>query len=504
MIVVNETGDSVGGSGNSYFTKPPALSPVTKARSVDINKLADAVDAAFDKIPDQLEVKKGTVNFAVDVGTVENAYAVTMNAAIVSYTDGFMVRMRPTRANTGACSINVNGLGAIAIKRDNGTDMLAGDIGIDMPVSLTYVAASNTFVSGVVVKSQVAQVAAQSAAAVSSATTAAGAASAATEAAALAVARSSMAATVGLRNVIINGCMRVAQRPAVAGQAGYTNIDRWFLNSAGATVSMSQATVAGIAGPGYATVMRVSGAVGNTDSNVLQRIESVNCRHMAGQFVTVAYWYYQDSGVTKNIVTSFAYPNSADNFGTLTPGASSTTAIPNATWTKVKFTTQLSVLAANGISLGLGEGFGAVGAGKIYQIGDVQLELGLIDTPIERRPIGIEMALCQRYFQRLNYVRPSFVTYAANGDTRGWLPYIAPMRVTPSLTFATTQLNLVGVGDVSAVINVAVQIIAGVCEAHGFGISVTPASSQAQLAPAGAVVAWATSDSLSLTASAEI
>jgi len=41
-------------------------------------------------------------------------------------------------------------------------------------------------------------------------------------------------------------------------------------------------------------------------------------------------------------------------------------------------------------------------------IQDVQLELGSIATPFERRPIGTELALCQRYYQ--NIVTPNSTT----------------------------------------------------------------------------------------------
>jgi hypothetical protein len=35
-----------------------------------------------------------------------------------------------------------------------------------------------------------------------------------------------------------------------------------------------------------------------------------------------------------------------------------------------------------------------------YDVADVQLEEGSVATPFERRPIGVELALCQRYYQK--------------------------------------------------------------------------------------------------------
>src|SRR5438874_7261581 len=60
----------------------------------------------------------------------------------------------------------------------------------------------------------------------------------------------------GFRNRIINGCMRVAQRPVAAG-GGYQNVDRWFLNTAGSNLTMSQFGGQNMLGPAFSTVMTV-------------------------------------------------------------------------------------------------------------------------------------------------------------------------------------------------------------------------------------------------------
>jgi len=57
-----------------------------------------------------------------------NAYAVTLNPTPAAYIDGMAVAVKINVANTSTSTINVNGLGAKAIKKANGTDVGAGNL----------------------------------------------------------------------------------------------------------------------------------------------------------------------------------------------------------------------------------------------------------------------------------------------------------------------------------------------------------------------------------------
>lgn len=154
---------------NDYFTKPAELAPVTKARSVDFNNLATLILNGFDKLPTELALKSGTVNYAVDTGNVANAYVATLASKITAYADGLEVKLRPTRDNGGACTLNVNGLGAIPIKRIDGTDPGAKDILANGPIVLRYSSANNAFYLPPAVYSHVIAAAASATAAAASA-----------------------------------------------------------------------------------------------------------------------------------------------------------------------------------------------------------------------------------------------------------------------------------------------------------------------------------------------
>jgi hypothetical protein len=170
---------------NQYFTSPSALAAGTKARAADVNAITQAVNSAFDKLPGEAAIKGGTINYAANTSTTNNAYAVTLDAKITStgLFDGLEVKMLPTRANTGACTLNVNGLGAIAIKRADGTDPQAGDIVAGCPIPLTYQLGTNVFMLPPVLQSQVTQASSAVAAAAASAAAAAGSATDAANAA---------------------------------------------------------------------------------------------------------------------------------------------------------------------------------------------------------------------------------------------------------------------------------------------------------------------------------
>jgi hypothetical protein len=70
--------------------------------------------------------------------TGNDTYVVTLSPAPTSYTAGMTIRFKPDTANTGACSLNVNGLGAIAIKKKMNVDLDTNDILAGQMVEVIY------------------------------------------------------------------------------------------------------------------------------------------------------------------------------------------------------------------------------------------------------------------------------------------------------------------------------------------------------------------------------
>lgn len=63
----------------------------------------------------------------------------------------------------------------------------------------------------------------------------------------------------------------------------------------------------------------------------------------------------------------------------------------------------------------------------------IQLELGGIATPLERRPLGLELSLCQRYFQNLPTLNVDY--YASTVGVSGYqsICFAVDFRVTPTM-----------------------------------------------------------------------
>lgn len=126
---------------NNYFTKPTNVSRHTLARADDINKVANATDQAFDKLPDRVKLAQGRVNFGVESGS-GNAYIVTIGETIEAYADGLAARFRITHTNSGAATLNVNSLGAVPIVTPAGAAMVAHQLLVGSVVEMVYVAGS--------------------------------------------------------------------------------------------------------------------------------------------------------------------------------------------------------------------------------------------------------------------------------------------------------------------------------------------------------------------------
>lgn len=121
----------------AYYTPGTPAVKLTLARAENIATELTTLESAFNKIPEQVSLEQDRVAYALDTGAAD-AYLVAMPNTWTAYTTGASLRMKAVNANTGASTVNVDGLGVKSIKRFNGDALLAGDIPADSVLEFYY------------------------------------------------------------------------------------------------------------------------------------------------------------------------------------------------------------------------------------------------------------------------------------------------------------------------------------------------------------------------------
>jgi hypothetical protein len=102
------------------------------ARISGIKAITDPEDAAS-----AVSIQHNSVSYAPAAGSV-NAYSVDLAPAITGYAVGLTVHFKSNNQNTGPCSLNVNGQGALPIRKNFNVDLAAGDIRNGQLVSVMF------------------------------------------------------------------------------------------------------------------------------------------------------------------------------------------------------------------------------------------------------------------------------------------------------------------------------------------------------------------------------
>lgn len=78
-----------------------------------------------------------TLYGGVDVGSA-NTYVLNFTANFTSYSDGIVIYWIPANTNTGPSTINVNGLGPVAILNQDGSALTSGQLAANQVASMMY------------------------------------------------------------------------------------------------------------------------------------------------------------------------------------------------------------------------------------------------------------------------------------------------------------------------------------------------------------------------------
>lgn len=243
----------------------------------------------------------------------------------------------------------------------------------------------------------------------------------------------------GLRNVVVNGGFAVAQRGAVVGAVnGGHGLDRWatFFNGSGATRTISrQTSPAGgiVASPWCGLFQQSVAGSGATYNQWTQQIENV--RTLAGSPCTLSFKAQASGALTIGcaIRQHFGTGGSADVFTVL-----DSIALDTSLKTIVR---RFDMPSVAGKTIGPGDLVQLqlhlpINATFELLLGDVQLEPGPVATPFERRPEGMEEALCRRFYEVLG--EGAVGSWFSAADCQLGLRYTTPKRVTPTLSLLTT------------------------------------------------------------------
>jgi hypothetical protein len=234
-----------------------------------------------------------------------------------------------------------------------------------------------------------------------------------------------------VRNRIINGAMNIWQRGTSVTTSGAYTADRWTEVSG----NSNQHTQSTDAPTDFGYSMQIIGV----GANMNQRIESLNCQDLSGQTITVSFWVKNTSG-TDGLILGLYYPNTADNFGSLTQIGSNITisSNPSSSWTQYTTTfTSLPAGSKNGLSLYLAR-LGTGGVSTTWYLTGVQLEVGSTATPFERRLYNQELANCQRYFQLMSSFAVAGYSSGVSESIFGSYQFKTTMRAQPTVTVTST------------------------------------------------------------------
>ena len=281
-----------------------------------------------------------------------------------------------------------------------------------------------------------------------------------------------------LRNRIINGDMRIDQRNAGASVTQGTSVaytvDRFYCQGAVTSKFTVQQNAGSVTPPaGFTNYLGVTSSaattVGTSDAYFIRHVvEGYNVADLAwgtanAQSVTISFWVRSSLTGTFglsfiNSAASRAYPatytiNAANTWEqktiTISGDTTGTWVTNNGAGLNVTFGLGYgSSLSGTANAWNAGTAFMPTGAVSVvgtntatWYLTGVQLEVGTVATPFERRQFGQEVVLCQRYFSK-SYnldVAPGTITgVGATGGISSSTSYQAPiflpvqMRTTPT------------------------------------------------------------------------
>ena len=257
----------------------------------------------------------------------------------------------------------------------------------------------------------------------------------------------------GFRNLIINGDFEVAQRGTSfvsgANNDDTYNLDRWTILSDGNdVVDITQATDVPTGGL-YSIGLDVETA--NKKFGIIQFIEQRNLTGIQNQTVWLSFkakttgssisnvkaavlsWTGTADTVTSDVVSAWGADGVTPTWATNWT-AENTPANLGVTgsWAEYRASALMDTSSIKNVAVFIWCDDTSTTLGDFLYVTDVQLEINNSPTPFERRPFGVELALCQRYYEK------SYADATAPGTATN------ESSITSSYTYGATTASWIG------------------------------------------------------------
>jgi len=248
-------------------------------------------------------------------------------------------------------------------------------------------------------------------------------------------------------SALINGAFEIWQRTtsdaAVTTARKYV-ADRWAVKTgAGILTSVARSTTVPTGSLAQYS-LALTGKAGVTTVDVGQRIEASNIPKI-NRTVTFSAKIYNNTGAAFTPVLLVGTPSASDNFTTTTVrnggSGENLQSCADQAWNTVSWTADISgytnILYGLEVVIRIPSG-SMVDSGVVY-ITEVQLIPGSVVSQFSKRMAGIELALCQRYYEIAsgNAYESIFQSYVSSGQTyRFGVPFKTQKRSSPVCTYA--------------------------------------------------------------------
>ena len=242
---------------------------------------------------------------------------------------------------------------------------------------------------------------------------------------------------IPLKNLFINGAMLISQRGDSYSSANAYMADRWYVFATGSTSSRLTTSPP----TGFTHYIRFP----STSNSVIfsQQIEldlQGKAGRFAGKTVTVSWYARSESSNKMYVDAAFKNASGGGDYTTIVSGSGSAQDITSS-WARYSQTFTISVDPhANNKCFSImirtpSSGSGSTGT---LELTGFQAEFGSVVTDFEFRPIAAELALCQRYFQKIDCTA-MMMTLIRTSDNQHRLVLNHPvtMRTTPTGTIVT-------------------------------------------------------------------